>query len=418
MQYSMNQRHTRLANALAVLAATLFALTVGCQRITYESRLMKKQAAAGERQQKTAAEVKTYINELLGLLPGTIEQAADRIIAEAVDAPIKRHALLWKINGIPTALRAMFHPDPGVAIIDTWAFGMQMSDYFDRGPGSADLGQWRYIALDASRRIESSVARMIADGLPEGRMMQIREQIYTWVLDHPIERDFTHRPSTVLELAAIIGDQAMDTLQTIGSLAVGIEDLTEQLTTTINFLTKQARWQAELIMIDMVDSSDVQAGLATAKALADSMNRVAASAEHLPDWLTRERAALSRALRQERNAVLTAIDAQRKETLDFLGQERMATIDELRLERLAITAILQSERKAILQAIDDQRTATLAELALAGRGILQSASQQGQALFDHLTVRFLQLLAVLLVAICILVVWLRRGSGNRRQIAD
>ncbi len=416
MRESINQGQTRLAKALVMLAAAIFALAVGCQGITYESRLMKKQAAGGARHQITAAEVKTYIDELLGLLPGTIEQAADRIIAEAVDAPIKRHALLWKINGIPTALRAMFHLDPGVAIIDTWAFGMQMNDYFDRGPGSRDFGQWRYIALDASRRIEASVAGMIADGLPEGRIIQIQEQLHTWVLDHPIEPDFTHRDTTVLELASIIGDQAMGTLQTIGSLAIGIEDLTEQLTTTINFMTKQARWQAELIMIDM--SSDVQAGLATAKALADSMNRVAPTVENLPDWLTRERVALSAALLQERNTVLAAIDAQRKATLDFLMQERMATIDDLRSERLAITAMLQSERKAILQAIDAQRTDTLNELAAVSRGILQNASQRGEALLDHLAVRSLQLLAVLLVAICILMVWLRRGSGNRRHKAD
>lgn len=418
MRDSVNQRHTRRANALVMLAAAFLALAVGCQRITYESRLMKKQAAEGARHQKTAAEVKIYIDDLVAVLPGTIEQAADRIIAATEDAPIKRHALLWKINGIPTALRAMFHPDPGVAIIDTWALGMQMSDYFDRGPGSADLGQWRYVALDASRRIEARVARMIADGLPESRILQIREELHTWVVDHPIERDFTHRETTVLELAAIIGDQAMDALQTIGSLAIGIEDLTEQLTTTINFLTKQARWQAELLLMDMVDPSDMQAGLATARALADSMNRVAPAVEHLPDWLARERAALSTALRQERKTVLEAIDAQRQATLDFLRQERMATIDELRSERLAIAAMLQSERQAILQAIDAQRTATLDELAAAGRGILHNASQRGEALFDHLAVRFLQLLAVLLVAICIAVAWLRRGSGSRRRSSD
>ena len=124
MHNSVNRRHKRLVKALVMLAAAFFSLAAGCQRIPYESRLMKKQAAAGARHQKTAAEVKIYLDELIGVLPGTIEQAADRIIATAVDAPIKQHALLWKINGIPTALRAMFHPDPGVAIIDTWAFGM------------------------------------------------------------------------------------------------------------------------------------------------------------------------------------------------------------------------------------------------------------------------------------------------------
>jgi hypothetical protein len=401
-----------------ILAAALFAIAVGCQRITYESRLMKQQAAEGARHQKSAAEVKIYIDELVGVVPGTIEQAADHILAEATDARIKRHALLWKINGIPTALRAMFQPDPAIAIVDTWAFSMQMSDYFERGPGSADIGQWRYDALRASRRIETGVTRMIAGGLPEDRIVQIREQIHTWVLEHPIERDFTHRDTTVPELAAIIGDRAMDTLQTIGSLAVGIEDLTEQLTTYLNFLPKQARWQAELLLMDMVDPSNIQEGLAAAKALAESMNQVAPTVEHLPDRLAQERTALFNAVSQERTNALAAIDAQRQATLDFLRQERETIIDELRSERLAITAILELERKALLLAIDAQRTATVNELAAAGRGVLHDASQRGEALLDHLAVRSLQVLAVLLVAVCIALVWLRRGSGNRQLNAN
>jgi hypothetical protein len=325
-----------------ILAAALFAIAVECQRITYESRLMKQQPAEGARYQKSAAEVKIYIDELVGVVPGTIEQAADHILAETTVARIKRDALLWKINGIPTALRAMFHPDPAIAIVDTWAFSMQMVDYFDRGPGSAG----------------------------------------------------------------------------IGSLAVGIEDLAEQLTTYLNFLPKQARWQAELLLIDMVDPSNIQEGLAAAKALAESMNQVAPTVEHLPDRLAQERKALFKALSLERTNALAAIDAQRQATLDFLRQERETIIDELRSERLAITAILESERKALLLAIDAQRTATMNELEAAGRDVVHNASQRGEALLDHMAVRSLQVLAVLLVAVCIALVWLRRGSGNRRHNAD
>lgn len=418
MRDFVNQRSTRRSSVLVILAAALFALAFGCQRITYESRLMKTQAAEGARYQKSAAEVKIYIDELVGVVPGTIEQTADHILAETTDALIKRHALLWKINGIPAALRAMFQPDPAIAIVDTWAFSMQMVDYFERGPGSADIGQWRYDALRASRRIETGVTSMIAGGLPEDRIIELRHQIHTWVLAHPIERDFTHRDTTVPELAAIIGDRAMDTLQTIGSLAVGIEDLAEQLTTYLNLLPKQARWQAELLLMEMVDPGNLQEGLATVKALAESVNRVAPTVEHLPDRLAQERAALFNALSQERTDTLAAVDAQRQATLDFLRQERETIFDELRSERLAITANLRSEREALLQAIDAQRTVTMDELAAAGRDVLHDASQRGESLLDHMAVRSLQVLAVLLVAVCIAVVWLRRGSGNRTRNAN
>jgi flagellar motility protein MotE (MotC chaperone) len=183
-------------------------------------------------------------------------------------------------------------------------------------------------------------------------------------------------------------------------------------------LPKQARWQADLLLMDMVDPSTLQQGLATAKALAESVNRVAPTVEHLPDSLAQERTALFNAVSQERTNTLAAVDAQRQATLDFLRRERETIIDELRSERLVITANLRSEREALLQAINAQRTATMNELEAAGRDVVHNASQRGEALLDHMAVRSLQVLAVLLVAVCIALVWLRRGSGNRRRNAD
>jgi hypothetical protein len=53
--------------------------------------------------------------------------------------------------------------------------------------------------------------------------MQLK--IQTWVNEHPIERDFIFRDSVAPQLASIIGDQAMDTLQTVGTMVVSMEEL-------------------------------------------------------------------------------------------------------------------------------------------------------------------------------------------------
>jgi hypothetical protein len=42
----------------------------------------------------------------------------------------------------------------------------QMTDDFDRGPVNDDIGGLRDVALDASRRLEIKITRMIACGMP------------------------------------------------------------------------------------------------------------------------------------------------------------------------------------------------------------------------------------------------------------
>jgi hypothetical protein len=137
------------------LIGLIVALATGCQTIQYESRLIKKNKAEGVRYNKSATELRIYMDDLAGVFTGTIEQSADHIIAASPASEIKRHALLWKINGIPAAYRALFQPDPAIAIIDAWAFSMQMVDYFEHGSGKADFGQWHSIARDASRKVET-----------------------------------------------------------------------------------------------------------------------------------------------------------------------------------------------------------------------------------------------------------------------
>lgn len=404
--------------SLLMLISLIVALTTGCQAVQYESRLMKKNKAEGARYKKSAYELRLYLDDLAGVFIGTIEQAADRVIAESAANEIKRHALLWKINGIPTAYRALFQSDPAIAIVDTWAFSMQMVDYFERGPGKNDFEQWHPIALNSSRRLETRVKEMVASGLPDGNIGPLREKIQTWVLEHPIARDFIYRDTVAMELANIIGDQAMDALQTVGSLAIGVEELADQLTAYMNLLTKQARWQAELVVTDTANSPGIQDGLVPLIELADSVNRISPIVEQSPDLIARERESFFETLRQERIEVLSNIDQQRLEILSFLMRERLAIIDDFKSERRMIVDILQSERETILQSIDAQRMATLTEFESAGNRILKNAQNQSEQLIDHLFIRVLQLLAASLlcaVVVAVLFIGLKR---KRKTAAD
>ena len=125
-------------------------LTVGCQAIRYESAFLKE-VAQKDRVGFTmsAAQLRQHLDELTYIYSSTIEQAADQVIAATPDRRVRQHALLWKINAIPAAQRAIFCPDPAVALIDAMAFSMQMAAYFESGRGRNDLGPSHIIALNA-----------------------------------------------------------------------------------------------------------------------------------------------------------------------------------------------------------------------------------------------------------------------------
>ena len=415
MIYSKNLKIESFANFILAIILIVM-LTEGCQSVQYESGLMKKRKTEGARYRKSAAELRLYLDDLAGFFTGTIEQAADRVIADSMDSEIKRHALLWKINGIPTAYRALFQPDPAVAIIDTWAFSMQMVDYFERGPGKDDFGQWHYIANNASQILEKRIMEFVASGLPDGNSDPLQAQIQAWVLEHPIEREFIYRDTVTPELGSIIGDQAMDTFQTVGSLSIGVEELADQLTTYINLLTKQARWQAELVVIDIATGPDIQNGLETFGELAASANRLAPIIEKSPDWIAHERVAFFKSLQQERMEVFENFEQQRIEILSNLVRERLAIADDFKSERRTILNRLQSERENLLEGIDGQRVAMLNEFEAAGNRILENAQDKSEQLIDYIFIRVLLILAVSLLCGVVAAVLITHLKGKRNTV--
>ena len=404
----------RSAVRIQILIGLIAALTIGCQTVQFKSRLMEKNKSEGTQYIKSAAELRIYLDELTGIFSGTIEQAADHVITASPANEIKRHALLWKINGIPAAYGALFQPDPAIAIIDAWAFSMQMVDYFERGPGKADFGLWHPIASEASRKLETRIGEMVASGMPNGDTDPLQQKIQTWVLAHPIERDFIYRDTVAPQLASIIGDQAMDAMQTVGTLVIGVEELADRFTAHMNLLTKQARWQAELVVAETAGRADIEGKLAMLAGVADSVNRLVPIAEQSATLIAREREAFFEDLRQERIDVLSNIERQRLETISFVIGERATIIDDLTSERITIVDTLQLERESILQSIDAQRMATLIELESVGNRILGKAQRQTEQLIDHVFIRMLQLIAISLLCTVVLVVLLGRLKGKRK----
>jgi hypothetical protein len=393
-------------------------LLTGCQTIQYESRLMKSAPQAEQATYNmTAAQLRLQLDDLAGVFTGTIEQAADRVIAESADRQVERHALLWKINAIPMAYRALFQPDPAVALIDTWAFSLQMVVYFEKGHGRDDFDQWHAIALEASRQLETALKEAARRTRTDQNVQPIEAKILIWVEDHPIQPDFIYRDTAIPVLSSQSGQRQLGAVQTVGKLALSVEDISFRLFLHMDLLTKQARWQAEYVMADTDKDAGIQSALRSLDDMVAAVNRITPLVESAPDLIAGEKESVLGALRQERVATLASIEQQRLDTLAYLTRERMAAIDDLKSLQRAITDMLQSEREVVLTSIDSQRKALFFDMESAGNRIVDNALQQSRQMIDHFFIRALQLLTGVLmlggvVAVVIFISKKVKGGAN------
>ena len=363
--------HTKAIISLIACLLLIGTIASDCVAVEYKSWLMKKTEAEGKKYVKSAFELQLHLDDLASVFTGIIEQSANRVIEVTTNNEVKQHALLWKINGIPTAYRALFHHDPAVAILDTWAFSMQMVNYFELGEGKEDFGQWYQIAHDSSLRLERKLEQLVASGMPDGNIDTLKVDFKSWVLEHPIARDFIYRDTVVSVLAEIIGKQKIDTLHSVGNLDIRMVRVADQLSIYVNLVTKQARWQAELVLAETFEKQDAKEAVSTLVGLADSLNQISPVVAEFPE---------------------------------LIAQERKAFLDTLK-----------TERETILQSIDKQRIATLSEIDLFSNRIQTATMDQGKQLIDYLFVRALLLLLASLICGVVLAVLVIHLKGKKKS---
>ena len=99
---------------------------------------------------------------------------------------------------------------------------------------------------------------------------------------------------------------------------------------------------------------------------------------------------LHEVIREERIESFLEIAKQRKETLVYLTQERKVILDEI-----------SSELKQITEFIESERSATMVELHEIGNLIAENTILNSKQLIDHLFIRVLQFVALIIIFLSI-----------------
>ena len=186
------QPHTLALTFLAGLALMVAACSVTAPSLEMEGTIHPPDDLAVNVQQ-----VRLRIRALVEPYCGTIVESADRISAITTNRAIQREALLWKIEAVPAMREALFRPNPFVAILDTWVLILQMTDYFEKGHGQADLGDAAPIAATTCKYLEGELAGVAASMSRSGNVDDVRKFARQWAAEHPIRHSIAGRESTL-----------------------------------------------------------------------------------------------------------------------------------------------------------------------------------------------------------------------------
>jgi hypothetical protein len=373
----------RSTNPGPVAVAAMLLGIAACASAPPESRLLTKHTELTV----DTAQLRLQVRSLARPFSGIVEGAADRILAQAETPTERISALRFKIEGVPAIQGALFEVDPVAALFETAVLIEQSTAFLVDGP-AADLSpvvrEGVLASLDDMRARLEDLGEQIGAS-PEGRrhFWAIAEG---WAREHPITGSFASRETARSLLAEYLASKPRGFAAVAGRLEESTSDLALRFDLYAEFLAKQIRWQAELLLEESLAAGVPERAM-------NSVEPVQIGITDLPIDIATEREAIIRALQSERGLILDWIRAERLETLDFVTLERRAIAEVAGHEREAVVDALRSEREAILAEVAAERAAVMDDLARIAADTVEASRVR---VIDHLFWRVVQILAVVL----------------------
>ena len=362
----------------------------------------------------SAEEISARNQSLLAVYSSEIEGAADRIIRESPSPTARREALVWKAEAIPVLQMSLLNTDPLVAVVDTWAFISQMRAYMELPIVKARLGSLQSIPPETVQNMESEMEQLVMTAAPSADIDHLRERIQAWAAAHPVQGGLSGRSSIGADVIRKTYRDDLGALATLKALQENLGDITARLDSYNSYLPKQARWQAELLVIDLSRNPQLAAAAANFTVLSKAMNTASNNLDQMPQRAARAREIALSDVDHQRVAAQDFLAQQRDRAFDDLTQERIDAVADLRGERLAATDDLRGEREIVLNALHQEEVHTMNDLHALSQETLNDLDKKSRRLVDHIFWRAFELvLAAVLLAFLGAWVLLRRFRPRR-----
>lgn len=271
----------------------------------------------------------------------------------------------------------------------------------ERDGGEQYFGEHQVSAIAVARDLEQMVEGLAASTASEKPFDKARAGLQAHALEQPIEDLYFARwgaPSDVY-LSFVKGSSG-SALSSVATLEDRVTHLTMILPEIVDISSDLARWQAELVIHDMLETGALHMAL-------EDLDQIGELAQSVRGLVEETRLAaiedIVTAVDDQRVAVTEAIDDQRRHLQIVLEAERVAALTGVDEQRIETLAMLQREREIVLEAVDR----TVADA-------VATIPAQIQTGIDAFWVRAMQVGAASLVLVSRLAfLVLRHGRGRR-----
>jgi hypothetical protein len=364
-----------------LFALPLLVLMAACASVKPRSALMERVGHST----MSVGELRIRVRDMARRFPVVLEATADEVVKNSDSAETREMMLRFKSNAVPAMQAALLQPDPVAAMIDGWAFLVQLEQVLPK----VATPEVRSSFQKSLGNLESEVETLWRELSGKQDVSELSGLVHKWATEHPLAGPVLMRDSTAPLLASFTDRSGVGLLGGTANLLQDTQDIIARVDLYAGSLPRQARWQAEIAAQEMVEGTPVlTSAMGELNRAVDVLVRMGTLADRTPRWVTGEREALQGFISSERQAVLEGV-------LDGVRGERQAVVDSLHTER--VQALQQTD--------------------VMGRGWVDHAFDRAEGLVDHIFLWLLGLVALLVVGALGVAALLtrggRRGEGPR-----
>ena len=305
-------------------------------------------------QQRARIETRQYAADFIE----RVARAADIIADGTEDTSVRANALRWKIGASTASRRAAYRSEPELALVDTWAFAVQMEYFFAEGAGRALFGSQQQVALDTARALARDADALAARRLDPAVLADNRQLVSDYVARERLsDLSFERAPIAPSWREAV----ARRLAKSVSVAPEALADASDRLDIYGRRIPDELRWRAELAYVESgFQPGDLSHAL---KRFEEELTKLSALAQTQPE-LAMQRLA---ALQAEMTRVFDSFDRRWVQTLAMLQVERATLVKDLEAMRVAMDATIERERNALYSAISVERAALAADATRIGK---------------------------------------------------
>lgn len=321
---------SRVTNRATDPAPVLCAMTalalcaVGCNAPERQGLVQSVPESARE-------DLRIELQEFLDFAEASVDRAAMEIGRKSISRSHQRTAVLWRKHLVTRVKSAAGNEDAREVLLDAWAFSQRLVNYFESGEGRSIFGEHQPIALASAKKILAAAEHLAARFVPEDLYPEAKEQVIAFAVEKPLTGIFSEQSNERLSdnaeseniVKKIVGIPfaPISALRGVGKAPESVRDVgraMDRFTEVAKSLPGDARWELQLLAMNLEELPSVSESVASLKRLSESSSKITQVLNDMP-----------RKTREEAEVFLARADESQQELRTTLG-ETQRTIEKFR----------------------------------------------------------------------------------------